>query len=84
MVYKPWHIYDHSLLWLGSIQSLDYWTGLDWTGNIETRSAILFFFIFLFFCIHVHCVCVCVHMYMCVCCVCVCVRVCVCVYVYTV
>ena len=59
---------------VGSIQSLDYWTGLDWTGDIETRvpgSTILFF------CMHVCCVCACVCV-LCMC-VCVCVYVCVCV-----
>ena len=65
----PCMLYAHNTQHSG--QSLDYWTGLDWTGDIETRpgSAILFFS-YLFFCMCV--VCVCVHMrvlcmYVCVC-----------------
>ena len=58
-------------------------TGLDWTGDIETRvpgSAISFFFIIYF--LHTCALCVgvyvCVHMHVHVCCVCVCVCVCMC------
>ena len=67
------------LLTLGSVQSLDYWTGLDWTGDIETRVPFYFFSYFFFACMCVvcGCVCVCTCTHVCVVYVCVCVYACV-------